>query len=85
MTISLAKDVEDFLLEQVQAGAAPDAATLVNDVMRSLRQQTAPLDVTPELEAWLLETAGSATSPLTRADFDGIRERSRARRNTTHA
>jgi Arc/MetJ-type ribon-helix-helix transcriptional regulator len=72
MTISLAKDVEEFLEEQVRTGVATDAATLVNDVVRSLRsQQTALLDVTPELEAWLLEAADKPTSPLTGADFAG--------------
>ncbi len=86
MTISLAKDVEEFLQEQVRTGAATDATTLVNDVIRSLRaQQTAPLDVTPELEAWLLEAAGKPASPLARSDFDGVRERVRARREDTGA
>ena len=80
MTIALAKDVEDFLQEQVRAGACADASELANDVLRSVReQQRRPFEVTPELEAWLLEAADKPTTPLTGADFDGIRERVRAR------
>src|SRR6185312_13352182 len=39
MKIALAKDVEDFLAEQVRSGHCNDAAELVNDVLRSLREQ----------------------------------------------
>ena len=57
---------------------------LVNDVIRSIReQQQQPLDVTPELEAWLLEAADQPATPLTEADFDSIRERVRARIQST--
>ena len=80
MTIALAKDVEDFLQEQVRAGACADASELANDVLRSVReQQRRPFEVTPELEAWLLEAADKPATPLTAADFEGIRERVRAR------
>ena len=80
MTISLAKDVEDFLEEQVRAGVCAEASELANNVLRSVReQQRRPFEVTPELEAWLLEAADKPATPLTRADFDGIRERVRAR------
>jgi Arc/MetJ-type ribon-helix-helix transcriptional regulator len=83
MTISLAKDVEEFLQEQVRTGVCTDPNALVNDVLRSLReQQQYPLDITPELEAWLLEAADKETTPLTGADFDSIRERVRARRQS---
>jgi Arc/MetJ-type ribon-helix-helix transcriptional regulator len=84
MTIALAKDVEDFLEEQVQAGNCADASNLVNDVLRSLRdQQFRPFPVTPELEAWLLEAAEKPVSPLTAADFMSIRKRARARVKST--
>jgi len=74
MTIALARDVEEFLQEQVRNGACADAGELVNDVVRSVRQQLQrPFEVTPELEAWLLEAADKPFSPLTGADFDGIR------------
>jgi Arc/MetJ-type ribon-helix-helix transcriptional regulator len=80
MTIALAKDVEDFLREQVRTGACEDASDLVNEVLRSVRsQQVRPFAVTPELEAWLLEAADKPATPLTEADFRGIRERVGAR------
>jgi len=78
MSIALAKDVEEFLREQVRTGACADASELANDVLRSLReQQRKPFEITPELEAWLLEAADKPTTPLTTADFDGMRERAR--------
>jgi Arc/MetJ-type ribon-helix-helix transcriptional regulator len=80
VTIALAKDVEDFLGDQVRSGVCADASALVNDVVRSVRQlQQRPFALTPELEAWLLEASDKPVSPLTRADFDAIRERVRAR------
>lgn len=86
MTVALARDVEDFLADQVRAGVCADASELVNDVLRSLReQQHKPFEVTPELEAWLLAAADKPVTPLTRADFDSIRERVRARTNPSAA
>ena len=80
MTIALAKDVEAFLQDQVRAGVCADASELVNDVLRSVRQQhQQPFTVTPELEAWLLEAADQPATLLSGADFDGIRERARVR------
>ena len=84
MTIVLARDVEDFLQNQVRSGVCADPSELVNDVIRSIReQQEKPLEVTPELEAWLLEAADQPATPLTGADFDTIRERVRARTQST--
>lgn len=86
MTVALAKDVEAFLADQVRAGVCADASELVNDVLRSLRgQQHKPFEVTPELEAWLLTAADKPATPLTRADFNSIRERVRARTNPSAA
>ncbi len=80
MTIDLARDVEDFLQEQVRAGVCADPGELVNDVLRSVReQQQKPFEVTPELEAWLLESADKPATPLTAEDFDAIRQRVRTR------
>lgn len=80
MTIALAKDVEDFLREQVRTGACDDASDLVNALLRSIRdQQLRPFAATPELEAWLLEAADKPATPLTEADFRGIRDRVGAR------
>ena len=78
MTIALAKDVEDFLAEQVRSGHCNNASELVNDILRSLRdQQKQPFEISSELESWLVEAADSPTSPLTHADFDAIRERAK--------
>lgn len=86
MTIALAKDVEEFLQEQVRTGVCADVSELANDVLRSVReQQRKPFEVTPELEAWLLEASDQPTTPLTKADFDGIRERVGARTPTSPA
>jgi len=80
MTIALAKDVEGFLQNQVRSGVCADASELVNDILRSVSvQQRKPFEVTPELEAWLLEAADKPSTPLTKADFDVVRERVRAR------
>lgn len=80
MTVALARDVEDFLQDQVRSGACADASELVNDVLRSLReQQQKTFDLTPELEAWLLAAADQPVTPLTKADFAAIRERVRAK------
>jgi Arc/MetJ-type ribon-helix-helix transcriptional regulator len=81
MTVALARDVEDFLQNQVRRGVCADASELVNDIVRSIRQQQEnPLELTPELENWLLEAADKPATPLTHDDFVSIRERVRARR-----
>ncbi len=80
MTVALAKDVEDFLQNQVRSGVCADASELVNDLVRSLREQQQKLfNITPELETWLLEAVDKPTTSLTKADFDGIRDRVRAK------
>ena len=72
--------VEAFLEEQVKSGACQNPSDLVNDALRGIReQQHKSFEVTPELEAWLLEAADTPTSPLTGTDFDSVRERVRAR------
>jgi hypothetical protein len=76
MKIALAKDVEEFLRDQVRAGVAADPSDLANNVLRSVRDQQPKLFMsTPELEAWLLEAAEQPAAPLTKADFDGVRNR----------
>jgi hypothetical protein len=80
MQITLAKDVEDFLQQQLREGVCSDVNDLVNDVLRALRdQRISPFEVTPELESWLLESADQPAKPLTPTDFVGIRERTRRR------
>lgn len=84
MTIALAKDVEDFLQKQVRDGLCAEPSELVNDLIRSIReQQVAPFDNSPELETWLMEAADRPTSPLTPEDFAGIHERVRSRISST--
>ncbi len=86
MTIALAKDVEDFLDEQVRTGVCADPSELANDVLRCMReQQRQPFEVTPELESWLMEAADKPVSPLTKIDFDNLRERVRARTRISKA
>ena len=83
MTVALASDVEAFLQEQVCSGACNSPSELVNDVIRSIREQQQPcFQVTPELESWLLEAADKPVSPLTSADFAAIRERVRTRKDS---
>ena len=80
MTVALARDVEEFLQDQVRAGVGSDVSELVNDIIRSLReQQQPPFELTPELETWLLEAADQPTTPLAKSEFAEIRERVRSR------
>lgn len=82
MTVALDSDVEDYLQNQVRCGVCSDANKLVNDVIRSVRdQQQKPFEVTPELEKWLLEAADKPATPLTEDDFNSICERVRTRHN----
>lgn len=86
MTIELAKDVEDFLREQVRAGVAADASELANEVLRAVReQQTKPFKITPQLENWLLQAADNPVTALTEADFEDIRRRVKARSTDAQA
>ena len=76
MNIALDRDVEEFLQEQVEGGACASASKLVNDVLRSIREyQQKPLEISTELEAWLLQAADQPVTPLTKGDFEGIRGR----------
>jgi hypothetical protein len=80
MNIALDKDVEDFLQNQVRAGVCAAPGEFINDLVRSIReQQQKPFEVTPELEAWLLEAADKPSTPLMREDFASIRARVKAR------
>jgi len=83
VSIDLAEDVQDFLREQVRSGACTDASALVNDLVRVVRhQQSKAFAVTPELEAWLLETADKPVSPLKQGDFSAVRERVKRERKS---
>jgi hypothetical protein len=52
--------------------------------MRRKTQQLKPFVVTPQLEAWLLNAADKPVSPLTAADFIGIREGVRNSKTKPH-
>ena len=76
MNIALDRDVEDFLENQVRAGVCTAPGEFVNALVRSVReQQQKSFDITPELEAWLLESADRPSTPLTRDDFASLRDR----------
>ncbi len=78
--------MEAFLQEQVRAGVAGDPSELANDVFRCVRdQQRRTFELTPQLEAWLLEAAAQPATPLTQADFDRIRQRARKRNSASKA
>lgn len=80
MTVALARDVEKFLKQQVRSGEDAEAADFVNNALRFLRDhQSKVFKVTPDLEAWMLQAADQPTTPLTHADFEGIRKRGRKR------
>ena len=80
MTIELAKDVELFIREQVRAVDSDDANALVNDLLRSLNdQRRQTFETSPEFEAWLLQAAGTPTTPLTSKDFEVIRQKAKGR------
>lgn len=80
MTIAVARDVEAFLQEQVREGVCTDASELVNDFIRLIRdQRQKSIEITPELETWLLEAADKPATPLTSDDFAGIKTRVGAR------
>ena len=73
MTIALAGDVEDFLREQPRSGVRADASELLNDIIRSIReQQQNPLEFTPELEAWLLESADNPSETASSKDSQSL-------------
>ncbi len=76
MNIASDRDVEEFLQNQVRAGVCDTPDKLINDLVRSVRdQQHRPFEVTPELEKCLLEAADKPTTPLTSNDFAAIRAR----------
>ena len=78
MNIALDKDVEAFLESQMREGVCSAPDQFVNNLIRSIRdQQRTRVEITPELEAWLLESADKPATPLTPDDFAGIRERAR--------
>jgi hypothetical protein len=68
--------IDDFLEDQLEL---TDDVKAKLDQSRREHQGEKPFDLTPELEAWLLEAADKPTTPLTKSDFTAIRERVRAK------
>jgi len=68
--------IDDFLEDQLEL---TDEVKAKLDQSRREHQEQKSFDVTPELEAWLLEAADKPTTPLTKSDFAAIRERVRAK------
>ena len=64
------------IIEQIKGLSADERAEVARFIVGQDNLYK-PFDVTPELELWLLEAADKPTSPLTKADFAGIRLRAR--------
>jgi hypothetical protein len=78
MRIALAKDVEEFLREQVSAGLAADPGELANHILRCFcTQQRKPFRTAPQLDARLKLAADKPTTPFGKRDVDGVRRRER--------
>jgi hypothetical protein len=67
--------IDDFLEDQLELTDKVKAK--LNQSRREHQEKT--FDITPELEAWLVEAADKPTTPLTKSDFAAIRERVRAK------
>ncbi|HEY5233773.1 MAG TPA: hypothetical protein VIK35_09595 [Verrucomicrobiae bacterium] len=67
--------IDDFLEDQLEL--TDDVKAKLDQPRREHQQKT--FDITPELEAWLLEAADKPTTPLTKSDFAAIHERVRAK------
>ena len=86
MKIVVDDDVQRFLEDQMRAGAFNAPGELVNSLVRAVqKQQEQTFEISPELEAWLLEAAEKPTSPLTHEDFVSVRERVQARLSASHS
>ena len=78
MRIALAKDVEEFLREQVSAGLAADPGELANHILRCFcDQQRKPFRAAPQVEARLRQAADKTIAQFGKKDLDGVRKRER--------
>ena len=68
--------IDDFLEDQLEL---TDEVKAKLHQSRREHQGKKSFDLTPELEAWLLEAADKPTTSLTKSDFTAIRERVRAK------
>lgn len=67
------------IIEEINRLPRDERSRVIEFARHAGNQPDKSFEVTPELEAWLLESADKPTTPLTARDFDGIRERVRAR------
>ncbi|MBA4147443.1 MAG: type II toxin-antitoxin system ParD family antitoxin [Verrucomicrobia bacterium] len=76
MDITLTKELESFVEEQVRTGLYRDPSDVVRDALRRLLRESEPQWLEEEIRKGL--ESGPA-QPLTQADWNDIRERGRQR------
>jgi Arc/MetJ-type ribon-helix-helix transcriptional regulator len=86
MTLSLPRDLEEFVSKEVEAGGYPDATALVVEALREFQIKTAeetPLNegCPPDLKALLLEAVNGQHHPMPDDYFEQLRMRLRAPRS----
>jgi hypothetical protein len=64
------------IIEQIKELPADEQAQVAKFIVGQ-DDSYQPFNVSPELESWLLEAADKSVTPLTKADFAGIRARAR--------
>jgi len=79
LNVSLPESMREWIDEQVKTGGYGTASEFVREVIRETQKNRAR----QELEAKLLEgiNSGPATE-MTKADWDGLKERARSRKRT---
>lgn len=85
MTLTLPRDLEEFVIKEVEAGGYPDATTLVVEALREFRTKTleeAPPSepCPPGLKTLLLEAVNGPHHPMPVDYFEQLRKRLRAAR-----
>ena len=78
MNVALSKYYEDFVGDMIESGRYGNSSEVVRAGLRALEkaEQQAALDI-PDLDNKLLAGVRSPVRPLTDADFDRIRARTR--------
>ncbi len=72
MNISLTKDLEKLIEKKVKSGFYQNRSEVVRDALRHLEENSEPEWLEQKIQEGL--NSGPAT-PMTKADWDGIRER----------
>ena len=71
MNISLTKDLEKLIEKKVKSGLYQNPSDVVRDALRHLEENSEP----EWLEQKIQEGLKGPFTPMTKADWDGIRER----------